>query len=96
MNQPPKFNVVIPLYSKRRYIRRAAENVLNQTLMEFELIIIDDASSDKCAEVISNIKDELPTIALQSNQGEDLARPGSTVRVEKLPYSTGAPTVAFN
>lgn len=41
-----RFSVVIPLYNKEPYIKKALESVYNQTLNDFELIVVDDGSSD--------------------------------------------------
>jgi glycosyltransferase involved in cell wall biosynthesis len=70
----PQFSVVIPLYNKRPYIRRAVESVLGQTNTDFELIVIDDGSVDGSSEAISDIKDPRLKIVPQSNQGEGPAR----------------------
>ncbi len=43
----PPFSVVMPLYNKARYVARSISSVLNQTFDDFELIIIDDASTDE-------------------------------------------------
>lgn len=40
------FSVIIPLYNKENYIHRTIESILNQSFTDFELIIVDDASTD--------------------------------------------------
>ncbi len=42
----PKISVIIPTYNRRQTLRRAVESVLNQTFRDFELIVVDDGSSD--------------------------------------------------
>jgi len=48
----PLISVLMPAYNTDRYIGEAIESILNQTFKEFELIIIDDASTDRTWEVI--------------------------------------------
>lgn len=52
------FTVIIPLYNKEKYIKNAIESVLNQTFSDFELVIIDDFSSDKSAAIAATFESE--------------------------------------
>lgn len=70
----PQFSVVIPLYNKRPYIRRAVESVLGQTHTDFELIIVDDGSTDGSADVLAGIVDARLKLIRQPNQGVGAAR----------------------
>ncbi|MFH0855453.1 MAG: glycosyltransferase family 2 protein [Candidatus Omnitrophota bacterium] len=69
-----KISVVIPLYNKERYISRAINSVLSQTIQDFEIIVIDDGSTDNSAKVIKKIRDDRIRIIQQRNQGECAAR----------------------
>lgn len=53
-----KFSVIIPLYNKAPYIRKALESVLSQTYTDYELIIVDDGSTDGSAEIAEAILQE--------------------------------------
>lgn len=53
----PLFSVIIPLYNKEKYIQQAVESVLQQTFADFELLIVNDASTDKSISVVSQISD---------------------------------------
>lgn len=65
----PFFSVVIPLYNKRPYIRRAVNSVLRQTFTDFELIVVDDGSTDGSHEVLADIGDTRYRFVRQENQG---------------------------
>ncbi len=54
-----KFSVIIPLYNKAPYIRKALESVLAQTYTDYELIIVDDGSTDGSAEIAEAILEEV-------------------------------------
>lgn len=44
--QTPLISVIMPLYNAERFVGESIENVLRQTVGDFELIVIDDASTD--------------------------------------------------
>ena len=53
-----KFSVIIPLYNKAPYIRKALESVFAQTYTDYELIIVDDGSTDGSADIAEAILQE--------------------------------------
>ena len=63
-----KVSVVIPAYNHERFIGPAVESVLGQTHADLELIIIDDGSTDKTAEVIRSYQDKRLHYVYQENQ----------------------------
>lgn len=52
-----RFSVVIPLYNKAPYVRKALQSVFNQTFRDFELIVLDDGSSDDSYNVAKGVLD---------------------------------------
>jgi len=68
-------SVIIPAYNAAKYIKNTVESVLKQTYQNFEIIIVDDASSDNTVEVVNSIKDErIKLIRHARNQGPGAAR----------------------
>jgi glycosyltransferase involved in cell wall biosynthesis len=70
----PFFSIVIPLYNKEKYIKRAVDSVLEQDFDSFELIVVDDGSSDSSAKIASHSNDPRLRLVRKENQGEGLAR----------------------
>jgi glycosyltransferase involved in cell wall biosynthesis len=57
MKRNIKFSIIIPTYNRVEFILLAVRSVLNQTYQNFELIIIDDGSTDRTTDVLSTIAD---------------------------------------
>lgn len=53
----PKITVLMPVYNCELYVREAIESILNQTFTDFELLIIDDASTDATASIVKSYTD---------------------------------------
>ena len=70
----PTFSVIIPLYNKGPYIRRAIESVLTQTEQAFEIVVIDDGSTDDGPAVVSGYADPRIRLITQQNAGASAAR----------------------
>ena len=49
----PKVSIIIPVYNKEKYLRRTLDSLVNQELQDFELIIVNDGSTDKSKEIIA-------------------------------------------
>ena len=68
------FSVVIPLYNKGRHVTRAIKSVLNQSYEKFEIIIVDDGSTDFGVNEVKRINDSRIRLVQQSNLGVSSAR----------------------
>lgn len=72
--KPPTVSVVIPAYNAEDYIGEAVSSVLAQTLEDFELLVIDDGSTDATAEVVSGFSDDRVRLVRGENEGASRAR----------------------
>ncbi|WP_229393480.1 glycosyltransferase family 2 protein [Methanosarcina sp. DH1] len=70
----PLISVVIPLYNKEPHIKRAIDSILTQKIQDFEIIIVDDGSTDKSAEVVKGFTDPRIRLIQQENMGVSAAR----------------------
>ena len=74
MKNKVRFSVIIPLYNKEVSIASTIQSVLNQTYDDFELIVVNDGSTDKSREVIADIADSRIRIIDKENGGVSGAR----------------------
>jgi len=72
--EKPHITVIIPLYNKANYIQNTLQSVLNQSFQDFEIIIIDDGSTDASLEKAKAIEDKRIQIISIKNQGVSNAR----------------------
>jgi len=57
LSKPEKISIIIPLYNHEKYIGEAITSLLNQSFADFEVIVIDDGSTDNSAGVVKCIND---------------------------------------
>ncbi len=70
----PFISVVIPVYNKQKYIKDSIQSVLNQNFDDFEIIIIDDGSTDHSVEILETLTDSKINLYKQSNHGVSYTR----------------------
>jgi glycosyltransferase involved in cell wall biosynthesis len=71
-----KISVIIPVYNAQNYINRCIDSILNQTIEELEIIIVDDGSTDKTPEISNNYASNHSNIMVihKTNEGQGIAR----------------------
>ncbi|MFT0202650.1 glycosyltransferase [Bacteroides thetaiotaomicron] len=81
-NEEIKVSVVIPVYNTEKYVREAVESIMNQTLRELEIIIINDGSTDNSLQVVEELAaaDSRIQVYSQANQGGSVARNAGIAR----------------
>ncbi len=54
---PPELSILMPVYNGARYIKPAIESLLHQTFTDFELVVVDDGSTDQSHEILASFSD---------------------------------------
>ena len=72
----PKVSLIVPVYKSESYIRECIESILAQTYQDFELILVDDGSPDRCGSILDEYaaRDSRITVIHQENEGPAAAR----------------------
>lgn len=66
------FSIIIPLYNKEKYIEQTIKSILTQTFTLYEIIVINDGSTDSSSDIVKRIKD--PRIKLYSKKNEGVSK----------------------
>lgn len=72
----PKFTIVVPVFKVEQYIDRCIESLINQTLKDIEIILVDDGSPDNCGSICDSYaeRDKRITVIHKANAGVSAAR----------------------
>lgn len=73
MNKRPTFTVIVPTYNREYFLARTIDSILLQTFKDFELIIVDDGSTDHTKELIDSYKDLRIVYFYKENGGQNSA-----------------------
>ena len=70
----PKVSIIMPVYNGAKYIGEAIESVLEQIFLDWELLIVDDGSTDETMNIIDRYREPRIRVFQQGHQGEGAAR----------------------
>ena len=76
MKNKPTISVIVPVYNVEKYLEECVESVLSQTFTDFELLLIDDGSTDSSGDLCDQIakRDVRVRVIHKSNRGSSSAR----------------------
>jgi len=73
----PKVSIIIPIYNAEKYLSKTIESVMAQTYTDWEIVAVDDGSTDKTPEILKDYEKKLPKklrVITQKNSGVSIAR----------------------
>jgi len=70
----PKISIIIPLYNAEKYFSEAINSIIDQAIHSFEIIVVDDASTDESIKVARQFDDKITLLELPKNNGSGAAR----------------------
>lgn len=85
---PPVVSIVLPTFNRMPLLQEAVQSVVDQTVQEWELVIVDDGSTDGTAEYLQGLSDPRLKNIVQDNAGVAAAR-------NRGVQTSGAPFIAF-
>jgi glycosyltransferase involved in cell wall biosynthesis len=90
MSKSPKISVLMACYNAESFVVSAVESVINQTFTDFEIILVNDGSTDRSIDKLNTITDDRFRWVTQQNQG------ASSARNEAFRLSTGDYVIYFD
>ncbi|WP_413307844.1 glycosyltransferase [Bacillus sp. 1P10SD] len=72
----PKISIVVPIYNVERYLPACLDTILEQPFSDFELILVNDGSTDNCLDICNeySLKDDRINVVNKKNGGLSSAR----------------------
>jgi glycosyltransferase involved in cell wall biosynthesis len=84
----PFFSVIIPLYNKQNYVENALKSIINQTFTDYEIIIVNDCSTDESvSKIVPYLSDKIKLIQHEKNKGLSATR-NTGIKIAKADYVT--------
>ena len=76
MLRQPLISVIVPIYNVEKYLQRCIDSIINQTLKDIEIILVNDGSTDNCGNIIDEYakQDERIVAIHKENGGQSSAR----------------------
>ena len=74
-----KVSIIVPIYNVEVYLDRCMHSLLNQTLSDIEIIMVDDESPDNCPQICEDYKTKYPNIKIVHKKMADLDLPAIQV-----------------
>lgn len=76
MNKVALFSIIIPIYNAEDYLTRCINSVINQNFTDYELILVNDGSTDSSKQICERYQKQFPQVILisQENKGHTMAR----------------------
>ena len=74
----PKISIIVPIYNVEKYLDECMLSLLNQTLKDIEIILVDDGSPDKCGDICDSLAKpsaNTPTAKTDSFSAKTLKKP---------------------
>jgi glycosyltransferase involved in cell wall biosynthesis len=69
-----RFSVIIPAYNVQNYVEKAINSVLEQDFKDYELIVVDDASTDNTADIVKKYENKYDNVKLISHKDNKASR----------------------
>lgn len=77
-----EISIIVPCFNNEKYIKRCLDSIVNQTLKDIDIIVVDDGSTDRSAEIVKNIDDNRIRLFTKKNEGIASARNFGLSKVE--------------
>ena len=71
-----KYSFIVPVYNTEKYLKKCLDSLVNQTYKDFEIIVVNDGSTDKSSNIISKYQKKYKNIIVidKENEGLSMAR----------------------